>query len=258
MSSPLAPGPLLAEFRAIAATDPRVERIEIGVSPKGRPMEAFRCGDQRPLLMYGFPDPGEALGAWGALRWVQAQLASEAPGDWVVVPVVDVDAQPDWGALKRPIHSPPGRASVDLFGGEEPLLKALAERVRAWSPRATIALHDEWHGDDPQPVYGFTTHEDPTLSQQVRDAWLACGLTLSEEWSCPRHGAGFIDEATLRSLPAGTVWAAARACGPCGAVELSELPGGEDAVLADLQIRWALTLIGEGLQWTRTLEGRLS
>jgi hypothetical protein len=245
MGGPLAPGPLLRAFGALAASDPRLRRVQIGVSGAGRPIEAFRCGDQRPLLMYGFPDPGEALGAWGALRWARARLATPDPGDWVILPVLDADSQPDWENLRRPIHSAPGHASVDLFGGGDPALEQVARQIRAWAPRATLALHDEWHGDDPQPVYGFTTHTDPALSQAVRQAWADAGLTRSQQWSCPLHGPGFIDRETLAGLPGGTVWAAARASGPCGAVELSTLPGGDDAALADLQIRWAMTLVGE-------------
>lgn len=245
LNSPLAPGPLLQAWRQLAAQDPRVRRIEIGHSQLGRPVEAFRCGKARPLLFYGFPDPGEALGAFGVLRWARSKLASQAPGDWIVVPVVDVDGQPDWKVLQRPIHSPPGSQSVDLFGGEDPILQALAQHIVDWEPRATIALHDEWHGDEPLPVYAFTTFKDTAATDSVRSQWSGIGLPTSQEWSCPLHGPGFISQDVLDTLPNGTIWAAARRSGPCAAIELSQHPNLGDPQLADLQIKWTLELVGE-------------
>src|SRR5687768_15190097 len=77
----LPPVEVLAGFRALSAADARLERTVLGVSVLGNPIELFTwtggSAARGDVVLYGFPDPGEAVGATGLLALLDGLARGE-------------------------------------------------------------------------------------------------------------------------------------------------------------------------------------
>ncbi len=244
--------------RAVAelARSSRVEREAIGRSERGHELvvtfvdRGHRDGDRpAPLvLFYGFPDPGEGLGASAALGWMRAIL-EQAPTElrWAFLPVLDQDGQVERGQLRRPIWSE--TTSIDLVSGapraEARALRGFIERER---PRLTVALHDEWHSAESRPLYFLSDRVLPASTVvELR------GLAARERWPLdasyddPEMGSGFLCLANLDEDFRGSVWDAAGAVGRLFASEYSEREDRGVTALCRLVLESAMVVLDSEL-----------
>ena len=200
----LAPIEVLERCRLVSRRDPRVERRIVGATEAGQPMEAYFF-DGVPLpeaavLLYGFPDPGEAIGATGIVALLEGfaldhRLLRRFPVAWALIPCLNLDDQPNQGRTLSHVFKSRSVRQVDLCAddprSETRALLALANAVR---PRLTLALHDEYHGDDEVPAYIGTTRVLPRdTCDRMRAALRAFGIPLSSTEDHPLMGAGFVD-----------------------------------------------------------------
>lgn len=235
----LAPAPLERAVQALGQSG-RFRRERIGRSADGHELVVTwldRDLHAPCVLFYGYPDPGEGLGASGALAWLRV-LSTQPPTGlrWALLPVLDQDGQVDREQLRRPIWSKTTR--VDLVAGApRPQARALALWIDRERPRSTYALHDEWHCAEERPLYYLSDRPlseatvDALRAQAAREQW-----PLDDSYNDPAMGVGFL---ALSNVPGDfndSVWHRAGRVGRPFACELSERSGRSPSALARLQL----------------------
>lgn len=204
----LPPVALLEALDAAVTRDVRVDVI--GHTARGTPLRRYRFGaGQHAVLLYGFPDPGEAVGGTVILTLLRAWLRREPDlraldVTWHCVPVVNPDDQPDGGRTLPPVRKTAAQ-EVDWWGEAGPrpearAILALAERLR---PLLTMPLHDEFHARRPVPAYLPISHVfGGGFAGHVAQLLALARHPLSDTLSCPLMGPGFAAMPTL----AGPAW----------------------------------------------------
>ena len=158
--------------RRVAERAPGVTRHTIGEDETGRAIEAYEFGTgQTPLLAYGFPDPGEAVGGNALLALMRHHAAGGASNltadfRFHVIPVLNAVDQPGEGDSLETTYKSLDRREVDwCLDHPRPETRALLEYADVVEPSATFPLHDEFHADDHEAGY--------VLTDRVVDAGIA-------------------------------------------------------------------------------------
>lgn len=149
----------IAAFRAL----PGLRHEVLGHDANGEPIDGYTFGDgPGSTLWYGFPDPGEAVGATGLLALARALVAGEprlaALGlTWWFIPCLNLLDQPD-GGHSLAVCQKTAAQEVDWCLSdprpETTALLGLAARARA---RTVFPLHDEYHCGEPIPGYAVSS-----------------------------------------------------------------------------------------------------
>jgi hypothetical protein len=156
----LTPNEVLDRCRYLALAHP-IERRILGRSAAGHEIEAFEWGapEHASVLLYGFPDPGEAVGATLLVSLLEAWGAGEPalsslPVRWHVLPCLNRDDQPDAGASLRPARRTSATREVDwCLDAPRPETRALLDYAAGVRPVLTLALHDELQSGESLPAY---------------------------------------------------------------------------------------------------------
>lgn len=197
----LPPVRLLERCRHLAATHDHVTKRIIGVTGKGNPIEAYDIGSgTRDVLLYGFPDPGEAVGGTGALMLMHALLHGNPylhalDVSWHIIPCLNFDDQPHHGQKLCAVQHDPNDTFVDFCLPEpRPETTALLEYAQEFHPVFTFALHDEFHSGELCPVYfPISRVLTPPYCHAIRDCIEQAGYSIGHAYDHTSMGHGFFD-----------------------------------------------------------------
>ncbi len=193
----LPPVKVVEECRRIAG-EGRVHRRVIGSSEGGKSIEAYEIGSGTPVLLYGFPDPGEAVGGTAIAALLRA-LVEKDPFlqsfgvRWHFIPCLNPDDQPDDGQSIRTVVRDKQKREVDwCVDNPRKETTALVDYVREIEPQFTFPLHDEYHCGDSLamyfPVCGCLA---PSAASRIRELLDTYGVPISSDMSDPTLGQGF-------------------------------------------------------------------
>jgi hypothetical protein len=105
----LPPVEVIQVCQKMAASHPFVRSVLIGETENGKPIRAYEIGKSKnTVLMYGFPDPGEAVGGTAIVCLLRAIIESSPfiktfDAAWRFIPCLNLDNQPDEGRTIRPV-----------------------------------------------------------------------------------------------------------------------------------------------------------
>lgn len=170
-----------------------------GLSAQGNPIDVFEFGcGTRTVFWYGFPDPGEAVGATGIVALMEA-LAEGHPSlntqdiHWIFIPCLNLDDQPDEAEFWQTIRKRSDQ-EVDWCVSEPRPETAMLLEISANSrPQFTFPLHDEWHAHEEIPVYFPVSRVmSASVCDRIRAHFAYHDLTLTDDFKHSSMGRGFV------------------------------------------------------------------
>ena len=197
----LPPVAVLEECRKLAASSSTLQRREIGKTEVGRPIEAYAFGGgDNSALLYGFPDPGEAVGGTLILALLHGLISGDAyltalDITWHFIPCLNFDDQPRSGRVLEEVFRDPQKREVDwCLDNPRAETTALLEYAKLVRPIFTFPLHDEYHSGESIPAYiGLSEALCPNTCNYLREAIRAFGLSVQAKDPHPEMGQGFLD-----------------------------------------------------------------
>lgn len=174
---------------------------DFGKSRKGHPIQLMsgRFSEKPNALLYGFPDPGEAVGGTGLLCLMRALKANhpfleELKINWNFIPCLNFEDQPNAGKTLDKIMKT-GEQEVDwLVRNPRPETTALLDIAAKLRPKFVFPLHDEWHCHEEIPCYMPVS---PPLPKETCDGLRSLlesfGLQISTDIVDPDMGKGFLN-----------------------------------------------------------------
>jgi len=204
----LPPVAVLERCRRFAEGDSRLDRLVIGRSQQNVDIEAYRFGTSaRHVLLYAFPDPGEAVGGTTILSLIKGLLEGHAflsslDVTWHFIPCLNFDDQPEKGQVLASVFRTPSAREVDwCVDNPRPETRALLEYARAIRPIFTYPLHDEFHCGESVPLYFVTAGTLPSaLLRSLVSVAAAFGFAVAQEGCEPK----VIDMAFTPDFPKST------------------------------------------------------
>lgn len=249
----LPPNALVRACRQIGDQDDRFERVIFGQSEQGVPLEAFIFGSgERSVLLYGFPDPGEAIGGTTILTLMK-QLSLDNPLlarmglHWVFVPCLNPDDQP-YNGEQLQVVSKRGLKEIDwCLDNPRNETIGLLTLSQTYQPSASFPLHDEFHSGETIAAYIALSHAiASSKADRIRMGLLDLGFEVSGEYHHPSMGSGFfvISEQSPREYLNSTFSILAQS-GLVAICELSTQPHLPVSRLVQAQINFVLCCLEE-------------
>jgi hypothetical protein len=174
---------------------------ELGVTQGGHAIQLMssRGNHDTSVLLYGFADPGEAVGATGLLGLMKLikdgnPFLSSLNVKWNFIPCLNMDDQPNEGkTLEKTMKT--DQQEVDwLVNDPRPETTALLELSKKLKPDFVFPLHDEWHCHEKIPCYIPTSHVlPPHTCSGLRGILEIFGFEISSDMVDPEMGAGFLN-----------------------------------------------------------------
>lgn len=237
----LSPANVISEASSIAKGCFKV--AEIGRSKKGNPIQlmSLPLSKRHDALLYGFPDPGEAVGGTGLLCLMKAlrenhPFFSDMQYNWNFIPCLNFDDQPNDGKTLKKVMKTSGQEVDWLVETPRPETTALLEIAQNLKPKFVFPLHDEWHCHEEIPCYMPVSH---LLSKEVcdglRELLKSLGLKVSGDMIDPQMGPGFLNMENVDDIQNSTFYE----FGKNGTVFICEVPdliGKPDAQVIAAQI----------------------
>lgn len=188
----LPPVEVLARMEALPHT-----RHVIGQSVAGAPLVTWRFGaGRRPVLLYGFPDPGEAVGGTVILALAEAAARGDLPDldvTWHCLPVANPDDQPANGRRLQPVRKVAAEEIDWWTDAPRPEAEALLRWAATVRPAVSFPLHDEFHDGVLRPGYfPVSAPLAPAITAAVRALFAELGHPISARFADPQMGQGFV------------------------------------------------------------------
>ncbi|MDD5455187.1 MAG: hypothetical protein PHW62_06810 [Candidatus Ratteibacteria bacterium] len=195
----LPPVDVIRECALLAQTNKNIREINIGHTEKGHPIKAYEFGNGKsPVLFYGFPDPGEAIGGTTILSLLRAlsegnKFLSSLDITWHFIPCLNFDDQPNEGKILSNVFRDPNIREVDwCVSNPRSETTALLNYAKTISPLLTLTLHDEYHSGASMPVYVIPTREiQPDTAEQIRACLKSFGFKFNSKYHHKTMGEGF-------------------------------------------------------------------
>ena len=190
---------VLHECHTLAEANRAVRELSIGHTEAGTVLQAYEFGQGAAhVLLYGFPDPGEAVGGTTILALLRGLVAGNEflrskDVTWHFIPCLNLDDQPDGGrSLGRVFRDRSIREVEWCVENPRSETSTLLSYVNAISPRFVFPLHDEYHCGESIPVYAIISEVvAPDVCEQVRTCLQSFGLRLRNEHPHKTMGTAF-------------------------------------------------------------------
>ncbi|MBU8902024.1 MAG: hypothetical protein KOO69_04740, partial [Victivallales bacterium] len=172
----LPPLEVLRKCSALADAKEAIRETEIGRTESGHCLKAYEFGHGNThVLLYGFPDPGEAVGGTSIFSLLRGltdgnELLDSLDVTWHFLPCLNLDDQPNEGKTLGNVFRDPNIREVDwCVSNPRAETSALLNYVDSVSPAFVFPLHDEYHSSESIPVYVIVSEcVTPVVSQRVR------------------------------------------------------------------------------------------
>lgn len=205
-----------------------LKTTEIARSRKGHSIQLMSqtTSQNNNALLYGFPDPGEAVGGTGLLCLMKALRANhpflrDLSFNWSFIPCLNFDDQPNSGKTLEKVMKTSEQEVDWLVKNPRPETTALLEIASKLQPRFIFPLHDEWHCREEIPVYMPVSQPlSMEICQGLRELLIYFGLKISMDMTDPEMGAGFLNMGTVEDIMNSTFYE----FGKSGTVFICEVP----------------------------------
>jgi len=246
----LPPEKLLKECHRLSEKSDFLSHSVIGFSQKNHPIDLFTFGKERPVaLLYGFPDPGEAVGGTSILALIKNLVSGNSPFSswkvkWLFIPCLNSDDQPLEGKKLKPVMRNPKIKEVDwCLNNPRPETKALVKLAREYKPIFSFPLHDEYHSKKEILPYVITSKElDKQLCDQIRTCFRHFNTSLNPSHKHPKMGKGFIEMKSTKNYKNST-FSILNKFGTVIICEVSQLKNLTPAKLVGFQLSVGMTVL---------------
>lgn len=253
----LPPLQVLHECHELAEAHEDVLEVEIGHTESGHPLKAYEFGRGRThVLLYGFPDPGEAVGGTTILALLRGLVNGNKhlrslDLTWHLIPCLNRDDQPDGGRTLSTVFRDPNIREVDwCVSNPRAETKALLDYAELVSPAFTFPLHDEYHSGEAIPLYVIVSEcLDPAVSERIRSCVQSFGLLLEEKTSHQVMGSAFsVASELIGAEYSNSTFSLMEKYGLVAVCEVSQQEGISASALVATQISLGLIMIAAVLQ----------
>jgi hypothetical protein len=193
-SKVLSPNDLISQLEKLNGL--RKELLE--TSQRGHKIDLFSIGKGPNTFWYGFPDPGEAVGATSILCLLKEllkpnSLLNNFHVTWNFIPCLNWDDQPDDGRTLSKVMKTEKQEVDWLVDSPRPETIAVLNCAQKLKPIFTFPLHDEFHCADAVPVYFPVSHKISNQDAiELKKIIQNFGMTISSEVKSLEMGDGFL------------------------------------------------------------------
>ncbi len=253
----LPPLQVLRECHVLAGAHEDIHEVEIGHTESGHPLKAYEFGTGRThVLLYGFPDPGEAVGGTTILSLLHGLVSGNKhllslDVTWHFIPCLNLDDQPDGGRTLSPVFRDRSVREVDwCVSNPRSETKALLDYAGKISPAFTFPLHDEYHSGEAIPLYVVVSEcLDPAISERIRTCMHPFGLLLKEKDPHRVMGTAFnVLSDLVGNEYSNSTFSILNEYGLVAVCEVSQQEGISNSALVATQISLGLVMIDAALQ----------
>lgn len=196
----LPPVKLLNECKNISNENNKLHRKTMGYSKSNHPIEVYEFGESdKSILIYGFPDPGEAIGGTTILSIIKRLILNDKllmgfNLKWILIPCLNFEDQPENGTkLVKMMKNKEQEIDWRLDNPREET-KVLIELANKYKPVITIPLHDEFHCEERIPIYFPVSPKiDQNFSKELRECIEYYGLEIDKSINDTEMGYGFFE-----------------------------------------------------------------
>lgn len=246
----LPPKKLLKKCSQLSKKSSLLSHSVIDFSQKNYPIDMFTFGKRHStVLLYGFPDPGEAVGGTSILALMKALVSGNSPFPswkvkWLFIPCLNFDDQPLEGKKLKPVMRNPKIKEVDwCLNNPRPETKALVKLAQKHKPIFSFPLHDEYHSKEEILPYVITSKElDSRLCDQIRTCFRYFNTPLNLSRKRPKMGKGFMEMRSAKDYKNST-FSILNNFGTVIICEVSQLKNLTPAKLVGLQLSVGMTVI---------------
>lgn len=196
----LPPLQLLDECKKISDENAKLYRNIVGYSLSNHPIEVYEYGESdKCILIYGFPDPGEAIGGTTILSIIKRLVSDDEflkafELKWVLIPCLNLEDQPENGEKLLKIMKTKEQEVDWCLDNPREETKALIEVANKYKPLITVPLHDEFHSEEKIPVYfGVSSKIDGNFSNELRQCIENYRLEIDSSICDMEMGYGFFE-----------------------------------------------------------------
>ncbi|KAF1079551.1 MAG: hypothetical protein GQF41_4109 [Candidatus Rifleibacterium amylolyticum] len=223
----------------------------IGHSENNAAIDFYKIGNGgHSVLFYGFPDPGEAIGAAGILALMQALSDPESAlhnldVTWLFIPCLNFDDQPDGGNSLKKIMKTSAQEVDWMVHNPRPETTALLGVLKQYRPLFVFPMHDEFHCKELKPVYFPVSHPQPEwLAEKIRRLVRQAGFAIDASFNHKQMGEGFfiIEEEAGEEFSSCT-WSVAQQNGFVFICELFDAPGMPHRKIVATQLAAGLSVL---------------
>ncbi|HIJ72594.1 MAG TPA: hypothetical protein HPP83_00700 [Candidatus Hydrogenedentes bacterium] len=257
VDSILPPLQVLSECHALARAHEDVLEAEIGRTESGHPIKAYEFGHgQTHVLLYAFPDPGEAVGGTTILSLLHGLVNGNEhllslDVTWHFIPCLNLDDQPDGGRTLSAVFRDPRVREVDwCLSNPRSETTALLDYAANISPAFTFPLHDEYHSRESIPLYVIVCEPlDSAMPERIRTCMQSFGLLWQEENPHEVMGTGFNVLSDLAGAEyANSTFSILEKYGQVASCEVSQQEGVSAPALVAAQMSFGLIMLDAILQ----------
>lgn len=173
----LPPVSLLSECNDLVSKNPELRKIVMGYSALNNPIDVYEFGKgEHNILIYGFPDPSEAIGGTTILALIKSLLLKDKKLlsfnlKWIFIPCLNFDDQPNNGKTLGKMMKTLNQEVDWCLSNPREETKVLVKLAHKYKPVITIPLHDEFHCDENIPIYFPVS---PKIDKNLCDELRAC------------------------------------------------------------------------------------
>jgi hypothetical protein len=216
---------------------------EVARSRKGHSIQLMseKSTKNPNALLYGFPDPGEAVGGTGLLCLMKALKANhpfleDIRLNWNFIPCLNLDDQPDNGKSLSKVMKTSEQEVDWLVRDPRPETTALLEVAAQLQPRFIFPLHDEWHCHEEIPCYMPVSRPlARDVLQGLRTLLESFGLKISKTIIDPDMGEGFLNMGSVAEIKNSTFYEFDKS-GTVFICEVPDIEGQPDSTVVAAQI----------------------
>lgn len=227
----LPPLAVLSECDSIARKNANVHKTELAITESGHSIDAYKFGNgKRHIFLYGFPDPGEAVGGMTILSLLRGLLRDNSDLvslnlTWHFIPCLNFDDQPNEGIKLEHIFRNPKIREVD-WCVDNPRIEttAILNYAETLRPVFIYPLHDEYHSGEATPAYMMVSEPiDSNLCQIARNCLKTLGFHIKKSYPHPKMGEAF-DTMTRYQNYSNSTFSRFEKYGLVGMCEVSQQP----------------------------------
>jgi hypothetical protein len=222
----------------------------MGYSRLNNPIEVYEIGNgKKSILIYGFPDPGEAIGGTTILALMKRLILNDEELNsfnlkWILIPCINFDDQPDNGEKLSKIMKKENQEVDWCLANPREETKVLLEIAEKYKPIISIPLHDEFHCEEKIPVYFPVSPKiDKNLCDKLREVISRYNLEIEKSINDEKMGYGFFEMSEKAKDYSNSTFSVLTKYGVVIIFELSDIKELGRNKLCELQIAIILEII---------------
>lgn len=239
----LPPIKLLDECRKIAEINSQITRKILGYAQNNQPIEAYFWGEsENCILIYGFPDPGEAIGGTTILALLKKISLNDSFLKsfnlmWIFIPCLNFADQPENGIKLAKVMKTASQEVDWCLDNPREETKVIVDIASTYKPVISFPLHDEFHCNENIPIYfPVSPRISSELAGELRECIQQYSLEIDKNYNDSQMGEGFFYMPEVAKDYANSTFSLLAEHGTVIIFELSDTPEKIKSKLCEIQV----------------------